>query len=296
MIRKFYQWLDAGNQNGSGPSGSKSSTGNGRRGYSTSAVAGRSSQATPLSKVRPRFRSKWSKKLSALKVVGTTKIGNFFKVIAKRGALVSLAGGKATKGLPTLSNLLSRLGFRIVRAVFCYGGKYLSRLRQLNAFHVHVLNKRRHHGDVFVVKYLKVSQLATQKAIAGTPVDSLRQLEPALPLPWVTNQGFPKWIPIRDRRLMIAGSSGIIRWYLTLFAVYRVIYIPGTLKLGTITEPCSVSFNRVQAIIREVVLLVPKDMIAHTLFQQPKAAYKVGVEALPHIPFLESASSTQKVA
>jgi len=151
------------------------------------------------------------KALSPLLKVGTIS-DNFFKTIVKKGSLVSLLGGKASKGRPTIANLFRKLGFRMIGAVFPNGGKYLSRLRQLNAFRVHIDIKRRHHGSVFVVKYLKASQLSVQKAIAGTGVSSMRTLDPGLPFERTAAGGLPKWIPLRDRRLiLINGSPSIIR-------------------------------------------------------------------------------------
>jgi hypothetical protein len=56
----------------------------------------------------------------------------FFKVIAKKGSLVSLIKTKANR--PLLSQLFSKLGFRMFGIVFTGKGSYRSRLRQLNAF------------------------------------------------------------------------------------------------------------------------------------------------------------------
>jgi hypothetical protein len=72
------------------------------------------------------------------------------------------------------------------------------------------LNAR--HGGRFVVAYLKCSQLAIQKAIAGNKLGSLRELEPDLPLPRLTNSGFPRYIPLSERRAMKSGSESVIRF------------------------------------------------------------------------------------
>jgi len=71
---------------------------------------------------------------------------------------------------------------------------------------------RKHHGDMFVIKYLKASQLAISKAIAGNPFRSLQELEPDLPLPGLTSTGLPKVIPRADRRAILSGSPSLIRW------------------------------------------------------------------------------------
>nr|WAY16604.1 putative RNA-dependent RNA polymerase [Rhizoctonia solani mitovirus 123] len=203
----------------------------------------------------------------------------FFRTIAKEGTLVSLDKMEKTirirKGAtnssqtevvyrkskyPLLSNLFDKVGFRIFGAVFTGKGKFTSRLRQLNFFLMHLLNMRRHHGSAYVVKYLKTSQLALQKAIAGTKVSSLNQLDSSIPFPYLATCGLPRIIPIRDRRLILSGAPSVIRWWLTLFSVYRVIYIPGKLKLETITAPITVPMESVFEVAEELVKLVNPSM------------------------------------
>jgi hypothetical protein len=135
------------------------------------------------------------------------------------------------------------------------------------------------------VKYLKVSQLAIQKAIAGTPVSSLSALEPSLFFQSVSASGLPKFIPLRDRRLMIRNHApSVIRWWLTLFSVYRVIYIPVTLKLETITAPLSVSDSQVAHVAGEITKVIPLTMVDTQLLGNAR------------LELLETASSTSKVS
>jgi len=108
--------------------------------------------------------------------------------------------------------LFKKLGWRLVSACFPSIVKFNGRLRQLHNFGQHILRMRKHHGDVFVVKYLKASQLAISKAIGGVPFKSLRELEPELPLPRLTSSGLPVVIPLGDRRAILSGSPSIIRW------------------------------------------------------------------------------------
>jgi len=202
---------------------------------------------------------------------------NFFKAIAKTGSLVSLdkfvvveirsehgdlvSVTRKRSKLLQLSSLISKLGFRMFGACFTGKGKYSSRIRQLNAFRVHLYNMYRHHGSTYVVKYLKNSQLAIQKAIAGQPVSSLNEIDPSLMYPSLTAVGLPKFIPLRDRRLMlINGSASVIRWWLTLYALYRVISIPGTLKLNTITDPMSASVEIVSGVAEEITKVINPSM------------------------------------
>lgn len=98
---------------------------------------------------------------------------------------------------------------------------------------------RKHHGELTTIKYLKASQLSVQKAIGKDRINSLRDIEPDLPLPRLTSSKLPRIIPLGDRRAILSGSPSVIRWWLTMFGVYRVLKAPGMLKLSTITAPFS---------------------------------------------------------
>jgi hypothetical protein len=297
-LRESIERLNSRNGNVSGQASNSSPGSNknkGARGIHTSAFS-RSEVAATTTKTTTQTKKRINPLAAKAKAIfGKTQIDKFFRIVAKQGALVSLSSGSKR---PTISNLFKVTGFRMFGAVFTKKGKYLSRLRQLYAFLVRLQTLRRNHGDAYVVKELKVSQLALQKAIAGTPVSSLRVLEPTLPLSRVTNQGFPKWIPLRDRRLMMQGNSpSIIRWYMTLFAVYRVIYIPGILKLSTITESLTVSKESVDRVARDIKGLIPVTSFdLEKLFNHNLPAFKVDRAGIPPIPLLEAASSTNAVS
>lgn len=139
-----------------------------------------------------------------------------------------------------LPALVRGLGWRIAYAVFPRTVKVTRRLKQLQTFTRYILIMSKRHGSSTTVKYLKSSTLAIQKYIAGSPVSSLREIEPTLMLPRLAN-GLPRFISIEDRRSIRRGNIEVIQWWLTLFSIYRVIRIPGTLKLSTITEDTSAS-------------------------------------------------------
>jgi len=86
------------------------------------------------------------------------------------------------------------------------------------------------------VKYLKACTLCLSKFVAGQPLSTLRTLEPDLNLPRLI-YGLPAIIGTRDRRSLRSGNLRVMRMYTTLFSLYRVISIPGKLKLNTITDP-----------------------------------------------------------
>jgi hypothetical protein len=99
------------------------------------------------------------------------------------------------------------------------------------------MNER--HGSVYVVKYLKACSLAISKVIAQQPFKSLKEIEPDLNLPRLSKSGLPVIIGARDRRSIVQGSTKVIKMYLSLFNIYRIISIPCILKLNTITDPFS---------------------------------------------------------
>jgi hypothetical protein len=95
---------------------------------------------------------------------------------------------------------------------------------------------KRNHGSKHVINYLKYSQLAIQKFIAGEPVNSLKELAGPGVYPRMAS-GLPKFIHLADRKAIRNGNQSIIRFYLTLYSLYRVLDCPKTLKLHTITSP-----------------------------------------------------------
>jgi len=85
---------------------------------------------------------------------------------------------------------------------------------------------------------MKACAVCLQKQLGDDRVKSLREIEPNLPLPRVIN-GFPAIINKQDRQLMRLGNHHIIRFWHSLFSIYRVLQIPGKLKIETITAPFS---------------------------------------------------------
>jgi len=233
----------------------------GPRSYSTVAVkANKSINAQTsglINKTTPLVRQS---------VFGLTsrRIKSLFASILENGAMVSLAGKwvyenelkyglfndiqtktitrSSKDGVQTitlyrvasLADLMKGLSWRIILACFPNKVKISGRLRVVTLFTGYIYSMYKHHGDVLTVKYLKASQLAVQKAIGKDPINSLCDLEPQILHSRLSGFKLPAIIPSRDRKLIQGGSESVIRFWLTLFSVYRVITIPGQLKLQTI--------------------------------------------------------------
>lgn len=132
--------------------------------------------------------------------------------------------------------VLRRYG-RVFTRILFPKSKAQSRLQMLTKFGDMLLRLTKHHGPVFVVKYLKALTVALQRFIGGQPLSSLREIEPDLPLPRLASCGLPSFIPLRERWELKRLTPSVVRWWLTIFSVYRIISIPGKLKLETITRP-----------------------------------------------------------
>lgn len=111
----------------------------------------------------------------------------------------------------------------------------LSQVSKTN--HFYELGRRMSHtakysGKVFLVQYLKRAHMMVVAHLSGRPV--LHSHEDGV---WVANtRGLPKIIPGSLRLLIEAGDVVTIRVVLTILSFYRVISIPGKLKLSTITD------------------------------------------------------------
>jgi hypothetical protein len=136
-----------------------------------------------------------------------------------------------------LERVLKRYSWKIISIL---SQKRVQGYSQVNLFYnfgryIYVMKRR--HGVLYVVKYLKACSLAIQRAVSGSPMLSLREIEPDLALPRLSSSGLPVIIGTRDRKAILAGSRKAISMYLSLFGLYRVIDAPVKAKISTITDP-----------------------------------------------------------
>lgn len=128
--------------------------------------------------------------------------------------------------------------------------------------------------------------MAIQKLIAGSAVKSLRALEPDLPLRRLVG-GLPSVIPKYDRVAIRNNSYSVIRWWLTVFSIYRVLDAPGKLKLETITDPFK-GLGRLEDFQFPLGYLVSHRVLNNFSFPSLRTD--------PKLRFLETASSSSKVS
>lgn len=189
----------------------------------------------------------------------------------------------------TVSDLILGFGWRLISACFPYKVKFTGRMRLLKMFHGFIFRMYKVNGPIQVVKFLKASQLAIQKAIAGDKIHNLRTLDKDLVRSKLTASGLPTIIPSRDRKLIMSVSgSSVIRFWLTLFSIYRVISIPGTLKLSTIVDP-QVKTDSYLDVVKQFNSFL-RESSARSMFNLNLLSRKAD------LLLLEAASSSHKVA
>lgn len=85
-------------------------------------------------------------------------------------------------------------------------------------------------GSLFLVRYLKEAHLVVQKYVSQEVMEVS-----SFPLGIVS--GLPSIIPGSLRLDIKAGDRNAIRGCLAFLAIFRVLKVPSTLKLQTITDP-----------------------------------------------------------
>jgi len=73
-----------------------------------------------------------------------------------------------------------------------------------------------------------------QQAVGGQRIPSTRPLNAAVSR---TKTGLPRVIPALMRARIMNREARVVRIWLSLFNLYRVVEFPGKLKLQTITDP-----------------------------------------------------------
>jgi len=193
--------------------------------------------------------------LSSLTGLNKTKNGDNSNRIDKgrKDNLLSSIQSKflvVKKAVPLTGKFLSSTTFfRQTRLIICLALQRSSslayRINITRQFFSWLLHLRANHGIEFVVKYLKSGSVALQKELGKDGMLTPRILEPDLPLPRFTNR-LPRIINVQDRLLIKAGHVSVIRFWLSLFNLYRILSMPGKLKLETITNPFTGSLERLE--------------------------------------------------
>jgi len=116
-----------------------------------------------------------------------------------------------------------------------------------------------------LIKTLKVASVLLQQSLSGHVLHDITPLGMRISR---SRGGIPRIIPVLHRRLIAKGSPVVIRYYLTIFSIYRDIIIPGKIKLSTITSPFQgdpAIFARLSKFIpRFSALMAVKPLVPHS--------------------------------
>lgn len=110
-----------------------------------------------------------------------------------------------------------------------------------------VVALQRHGSWTYVVRYLKACSVLLQQASNGQRITAVQELGVAVAR---TRRGLPRIVHPLSRKRIRGGSHWEVRFWLSLFGLYRVIDMPGKLKLETISRGPTVTVG----FLREWVL------------------------------------------
>lgn len=125
-----------------------------------------------------------------------------------------------------------------------------------SAFHFgrYVETLQRSQGWRGVVVNLKGCHVLLQQVVGGQVLDNPRRLGCAIGR---SRQGLPLVIPVLHRQRIQHGDIWTVKIWSSFFWLYRVLEIPGRLKISTITKPFSVNYLVILEWSRWLVQFLP---------------------------------------
>jgi hypothetical protein len=145
-----------------------------------------------------------------------------FKVHLKNiNAMASVKGGNSLVRIAVM--LIPIIGIRSTRA----------KVRCIIVFLRHTYRLFKYNGAKGACLILKVYAVTLQQSIGGHRVKDLTELKFRVSR---TNGGIPRVIPVELRKAIRAGDPKVIRFYLSLFNLYRMIEFKGDMRLVSLTK------------------------------------------------------------
>lgn len=130
---------------------------------------------------------------------------------------------------------VSRLTGLLVRVIpLIVGSASISWVKAATVYARFVVALVRRQGQRGAAVYLKACNLILLRTISGEPLPSSRDAGCAVS---VSHGGLPRLIPAAHRARIRGGDTSVIRFWLALFTLYRVLVFRGRLSIKTITDP-----------------------------------------------------------
>jgi len=114
------------------------------------------------------------------------------------------------------------------------GGMTRDRLRAIYSFSKVVILLYRTRGQKGLVLWLKASNICLMTATGGAPKKDSRDVGAFVAL---SRSGIPRVIPALHRHRIRRGDDQLLRLWLSLFGLFRVLKYPAEIKTETITRP-----------------------------------------------------------
>lgn len=114
-----------------------------------------------------------------------------------------------------------------------------SRVKLVCYFAFYVFHLVQHSGLRGAIIKLKASQVLLMQSVARYKVLDITDLK--VRVKRTRGAGIPTIIPAQQRSLIRAKDVPTIRFWMTLFGLYRVLSFPSRVTWSTITDPCKVS-------------------------------------------------------
>lgn len=155
----------------------------------------------------------------------------------KSKLLKMLAKGSSTLGAMIQVKLGRPALHHVLRAVGSLGRRSnIGVVKVILTYLATLYRLQKNNGLPYMVKFMKSAQSLLMQSLGGQRLHNLNPLGLRLAR---TKAGLPRVIPALHRARLRGGDLWTVRLWQTLFGLYRVIEVPGKLKLKTITEPTS---------------------------------------------------------
>jgi len=110
-------------------------------------------------------------------------------------------------------------------------------IKETQILAINLIKIRQNQGTKGLTLFLKSCSVALQQSLAEYRIIDMTKVGPRISR---TGSGLPRVIPANHRILMVNRGPGcylLMRYYLSIFYIYRVLVFPGKVKLETITSP-----------------------------------------------------------
>lgn len=176
-----------------------------------------------------------------INVAKTLRLSALSFTKSNANAMISVKGG--TPWVNIVVRLLTPLGFSITRA----------RVRATVVLLRNFYKIGQCQGIKGLTLYLKANAVLMQQSLGGHMIKDASKLGPKVSR---TNVGLPRAILREDRLRIRSGETRLMKFYLTIFNIYRVLDFPGTMKLKSITGAFTGKYKLVSEILQYIPAFV----------------------------------------